>query len=203
MSQLENSDPRAPRPLFGRAGSGPFPPNAGQVRTIPLYDVPEAAAGEDLPTMPMPGAEGATQPFIPFRPVQAVPAPGVPASARELGPVAGWLVIVSGPGRGRSLEVGFGRNAIGRSQANEVPVAFGDPGISDRGHAYVVYDSVGHKSYVMDGVSRNLVYLNGNPVFGSQELHSGDMIRLADTAFMFVAFCGNGIDWRNFPETLH
>lgn len=209
MNNETNPNLRTPRPLFSPlrgavSSSTPLPEN---VRTIPLHDASEPMASQESPTLPMPGAEGATLPFMPFHPQH--PAPGVipganavSASRRELGPVVGWLVIVAGPGRGHSLEIGFGRNSLGRNPDNEVPMVFGDPGISDHGHAYVIYDNIGHKTYVSDGQGRNLTHLNGVPVFGVAELQSGDLLRTGHTMMMFIPFCREGRDWKDFPETI-
>lgn len=41
-------------------------------------------------------------------------APAATPAAAE-GPVAGWLVAVAGPGRGRDLRIGEGRNYLGLS----------------------------------------------------------------------------------------
>jgi hypothetical protein len=50
-------------------------------------------------------------------------------------PVVGWLVITSGPGRGQSLQLGYGMNSIGRNEAQRVSLDFGDEEISRENHA--------------------------------------------------------------------
>lgn len=177
------------------------------VKAIPINSsvpYPEEAE-QETPTLPMPGMPGATMPYMPFRPDKPIPSPiqNAPSSpAIDIGPVVGWLVILSGPGRGRSIEIGYGRNAIGRGHSNEVALPFGDRGISDQAHAYIVYDNVGRKTYLTDGSSRNLVYLNGAPVFGSVEIESGDTIRMGNSALMFIPFCSPELDWKDIPEKI-
>lgn len=199
-----NLDPhqRKATPLFkaGHAG-GPATP-----KTLPFNrqaSVPNAAA--EAVTMPMPGA-GATVPLItPLTPPSYGSIPGVPPSAsrrESIGPVAGWLVIISGPGRGHSVEIGYGYNSIGRSPENEVCLPFNDTTISDKGHAYIAYDSEGHMSYVTHGQSRNMIYLDKKPVLGSVEISQGNILRIGKTELMYVPFCNAEMNWSTFPETV-
>ncbi|MEO0017489.1 MAG: hypothetical protein RLZZ522_772 [Verrucomicrobiota bacterium] len=53
-----------------------------------------------------------------------------PAEDLPEGPVVGWLVVVEGPGRGKSVTLGYGMNAIGREPGNRVVLPFGDMQIS-------------------------------------------------------------------------
>ena len=179
---------------------------APQIKTIPINTAspyPDEAE-QETPTLPMPGVSGATLPYMPFRPDSPLPkaSNAAAAPAVDLGPVVGWLVILSGPGRGRSVEIGYGRNAIGRGYGNEISLPFGDRGISDQAHAYIVYDAVGRKTYLTDGNGRNLVYMNDSPVFGSVEIESGCTIRMGNSALMFVSFCSPDLDWKDIPEVL-
>lgn len=164
-----------------------------------------AGISEDSPTLPMPGM-GATLPLVPGMdiPTPSSPHAVAPNPKREaLGPVAGWLVIVSGPGRGRSLELGYGYNSIGRNNANEVCLPYNDLTISDMGHAFIAYDNLGHKSYVTHGQGRNMIYLNDTPVLGTVEIHSGDSLRIGNTILIFVAFCSAERNWDSFPEKVN
>ena len=60
--------------------------------------------------------------------------------SQETDPVAGWLVIVEGPGVGRDLRIGIGRNDLGRDRDNRIGLPFGDARISRRAHLWVNYD---------------------------------------------------------------
>lgn len=193
-----NPNERHPQAFFRGAVSP-------QVKTIPI-NTPESYREEaETRTLPMPGVPGATMPDVPFHPDKPIPASTRSADAsavKDIGPVVGWLVILSGPGRGRSVEMGYGRNAIGRGHDNEVSLPYGDRGISDHAHAYIAYDNVGRKSYLTDGISRNLVYLNGAPVFGTVEITSGDKIRMGNSLLMFISFCSPDLDWKDIPEQI-
>src|SRR5437016_3540214 len=76
-----------------------------------------------------------TKPAVPRDPVGReetvlqVPelAPGTkPYASDSKEPVVGWLVIVNGPGKGRSLTLGHGINDIARSSEARIPLNFGD-----------------------------------------------------------------------------
>lgn len=112
------------------------------------------------------------------------------------GPLVGWLVVVEGPGRGKSVALGYGMNSIGRDPGNRVVLDFGDQQISRNKHATVTYDPRGRKFFIQHGDSSNLTYIGDNPVLAPQELNSGELIRLGDsTVVKFVALCGDDFDW--------
>lgn len=196
-----NLDPhqRMRKPTFkaGVNGMGSTP------KTLPFGAAAAASGADDSVTIPMPGA-GATVPLVtPLTPPSVGSIPGMnPVSMRReaMGPVAGWLVIISGPGRGHSVEIGYGYNSIGRSPENEVCLPFNDTAISDKGHAYLAYDSEGHMSYVTHGQSRNMIYLDNKPVLGSVEIAHGNILRIGKTELMYVPFCTAEMNWSTFPE---
>ncbi len=195
-----NMDPhqRKATPLFkaGNTGAGAGP------KTIPFNAVGSSASADDV-TMPMPGA-GATIPLI--TPLTPPSYSGMqsnsPVIARrgDIGPVAGWLVIIAGPGRGHSVEIGYGYNSIGRSPENEISLPFNDTTISDKGHAFIAYDGEGHVCYVTHGQSRNMIYLNKKPVLDASEITHGSVLRIGKTELMYVPFCTPEMNWSTFPE---
>ena len=114
------------------------------------------------------------------------------------GPVVGWLVVVTGPGKGRSLELGYGMNTIGRGDKNRVRLAFGDQEISRDKHATVTYDPRGGKFFLQHGDSTNLTYLEDSPVLSPTEISNGQTIRIGDsTVVKFVALCGPDFHWED------
>ena len=113
----------------------------------------------------------------------------------ETDPVAGWLVVVEGPGAGRDLRIGVGRNEMGRDPQNRMALAFGDRRISRRAHLWVTYDNVNRVFSVAPGTSANLAYLNGAAVEQRSVLTAGDTIRVGRTTLRFVAFCGDDFNW--------
>lgn len=111
------------------------------------------------------------------------------------GPVTGWLVVLEGPGRGRSLELGFGLNTIGASVDNRVQLDFGDPGISRDEHFSIAYDALNRKFHLMRGRGKNLVYVDGTPLTDSRELTPDTDLRVGDTTLRFIALCGEQWTW--------
>ncbi len=121
----------------------------------------------------------------------------VSAESDSFNPVTGWLVIISGPGRGRSIALGYGAQKIGRNSDQDISLNFGDEEISREKHAGIVYDPKGCKFYLQPGDGTNLVYLNDAPVLSPTELESGHTIQLGGTSLCFVAFCGQDFNWND------
>jgi hypothetical protein len=112
------------------------------------------------------------------------------------GPVVGWLVVVEGPGRGKSVTLGYGMNAIGREPGNRVCLPYDDMLISRNKHATLTYDPRGKKFFIQHGESTNLTYVGEQPVLSPLELNSGDLIRLGDTTVLkFIPLCGDDFNW--------
>lgn len=112
-------------------------------------------------------------------------------------PPAGWLVVVRGPGKGRTLTLGHGMNALGRGASARVRIDFGDQNISRANHARVAYDPRTRRWMLSHGDGSNLTYLNGNAVMDAVEMRSGASIQIGETTLRFQAFCGEDFDWRD------
>ena len=115
-------------------------------------------------------------------------------------PVTGWLVVVAGPGKGRSLTLGAGRNEIGRGATANVKLDFGDREISRDAHAYISYDDEARMWYVQQGGGRNLVRLAGRPVLEPMPLQARAELRIGRTDLVFVPFCGEDFDWEDIGK---
>lgn len=112
------------------------------------------------------------------------------------GPVVGWLVVVEGLGRGKSVTLGYGMNPIGREPGNRVCLPFGDTQISRIKHATLTYDPRGRQFFIQHGESTNLTYVGEQPVLAPVMLNSGDLIRLGDTTVLkFIPLCGDDFNW--------
>ena len=107
----------------------------------------------------------------------------------------GWLVIVSGPGRGAGLPVFAGVSQIGRGDDQTVQLNFGDAGISRSRHAVVAYDPETRQFYLGHGGKSNIVRRNGMPVLATEPLGDGDEIRISDTTLRFCPLCGPDFCW--------
>jgi len=110
-------------------------------------------------------------------------------------PVVGWLVIIGGPGRGAAVPVGYGMNSVGRQASNRIQVDFGDDGISGDNHFRIAYDARSRQFHIAPGDGANLVYLGGDTVLSPMPLTGGAELRVSDTEFRFVPFCGPDWDW--------
>jgi hypothetical protein len=110
-------------------------------------------------------------------------------------PVVGWLVIIEGPGKGRSFELGFGANSIGRDKGQKVTLDFGDPHISREKHAMLVHDPKSMRFFLQTGDVRNLTYLGEEVVLNPVQLMGREIIMVGGTKLMFVPFCGPDFGW--------
>lgn len=113
----------------------------------------------------------------------------------ELGPLVGWLVVLSGPGRGQGRAVYYGQNSIGRGEEQRIPLDFGDQRISRDAHAFILYDEGQRKFFIRDNGKSNIVRHNGDPVMMPKEIADRDTIQIGDTTLIFVALCGQDFDW--------
>ena len=109
--------------------------------------------------------------------------------------MAGWLVVVDGPGVGRDLRIGAGRNDLGRERGNRIALPFGDTRISRRTHLWINYDPMNRAFSVAPGNSTNLAYLNDAPIEERMPLADGATITVGRTTLRFVAFCGDRFGW--------
>jgi hypothetical protein len=110
-------------------------------------------------------------------------------------PVVGWLVVVSGPGRGHFAKLGYGVNSIGRGAQDRVTLDFGDEEISRQGHAMLTYDTKGKKFYIQHGGGINLTYLGNTPVLQPHEIKGREIICIGNTNLCFIPFCGSDFEW--------
>jgi hypothetical protein len=112
-------------------------------------------------------------------------------------PVAGWLVIIKGAGRGAAVKIGYQINSIGREadNGNRIVLNFGDMGISRANHAEIIYDPKNRKFYAGRTGGSNLTYINESPLLQTHELQAGDILQLGGTHLRFVPLCGPDFDW--------
>ena len=113
----------------------------------------------------------------------------------EADPVAGWVVVVKGPGRGKFAAIYVGMNSVGRDTSQRVSLSFGDDSISREEHAFVTYDEEQRCFYLQHGGKSNLVRLGSRPVLSPTELKPYDLIRIGRTTLLFVPCCGPDFSW--------
>jgi hypothetical protein len=110
-------------------------------------------------------------------------------------PVVAWLVIVNGPGQGKSLELSYGMSIVGWGSQNRVRIDFGDAKISEDDHFRIAYDGENREFHLIPGRGTNLVYLMGKPLLGPQLLSNGAEFRVGATTLRFVQLCSREWDW--------
>lgn len=115
------------------------------------------------------------------------------ASEQEL-PV-GWLIVIDGPGKGASFQLGYGHNAIGRDADQRISIDLGDTSISRQRHAAVTYDGKNRKFYISHGEGDNLVYLNEAPVLEPKSLSAYDKFTIGQTTLLLLPLCNDSFDW--------
>jgi biotin carboxyl carrier protein len=110
-------------------------------------------------------------------------------------PVAGWVVVVKGPGRGGYRPVFVGMNSVGRDPSQRICLDFGDDSISREEHAFITYDDEQRRFYLQHGGKSTLVRVGKIAVQQPTELNSNDMIRVGRTTLRFVSCCGADFSW--------
>lgn len=120
----------------------------------------------------------------------------VPAAptAEPAGPVAGWLVVLTGPARGRDLRLGVGRSFLGVDAAGTPATLSADAPLSTR-QAVLAYDDAGQKFTLLPGSSQEICRLNGAALLEPQPLAGGETLTLGGADLVFVPFCGADRHW--------
>ncbi|WP_010185685.1 FHA domain-containing protein [Sphingomonas sp. PAMC 26605] len=121
------------------------------------------------------------------------------ASVGARGPVTGWLVVTEGPGLGRSIELGYGMNIVGRGASNRVVLDFGDEQISQDDHFRIAYDGTHRRFHLVPGRGTNLVYVAGAPLLSPLDLADRAELAVGATKLRFVALCGSDWAWPTTP----
>jgi hypothetical protein len=109
--------------------------------------------------------------------------------------VVGWLVVIEGPGQGRSIEITTGVNSIGRAASQKLCLDFGDMQISRDRHAMLIYDPRSKRFVLQRGDDENQTHVEGRLVLEPIELKGGETIAMGKTRLRFVAFCGPDFSW--------
>ena len=115
-------------------------------------------------------------------------------------PVVGWLVCIDGPDRGRDYRIRSEKNVVGRSDSMDICIR-GDETISRSDHAFIVHDPKKNVFRIQAGLSRGLIYLNGEEVIASEKLNAYDRIEMGESTFLFVPFCGENFQWETKKDS--
>lgn len=172
--------------------------------------------GDDRPTQPLPDAEAgpaattgttggtprtpptvdtATAPISAEPETRLVAPPDTPTTAEGEPAPVGVLLVLRGPGTGRLIGFGAGRNGIGRDDSERVPLNFGDGGIARTRHAIITYDDRNGHFYLQPGEGPALTYLDGEPLLEPRRLASGARFKLGATELLFRPLVGEDFSW--------
>ena len=164
-------------------GVGSFIPTEAPQAAPPVAP-PSAAASANSWSAPGGGATPFSSPTV---------IGGDLSAGGKVDPVVGWLVCVEGPLRGTAWNLHAGYNYIGR-EVGDIHIQ-GDSQISREKHATVAYYDKNRTYYVGPAEGRNIIELNGEPVFSSTQLSSRDIIMIGTTKLMFVPLCSEEFTW--------
>lgn len=107
--------------------------------------------------------------------------------------IAGWLVCIKGPEKGRDYRLYHGFNRIGRDYGLDVAI-MEDTAISREASLAVVYDERKNQFHAVPQ-SGGTAYLNGMLLEGTKDIKSGDLFEIGKSEFEFIAFCREGRVW--------
>ena len=181
-------------------------PAGGAGSFIPT-EAPTGGAGNFIPTEAPPGAGASSSPIGATVPADSWGAPGGAvnpfsvqttiggdiAAAGQVDPVVGWVVCVDGPLRGTDWRIHVGYNYIGR-ETGDIHIQ-GDSQISREKHAMIAYHNKNRTFYVGPAEGRNIIELNGEPVFNATKLSRHDVITVGTTKLMFIPLCDEAFAW--------
>lgn len=208
----KHADPPPPKPSGSgdqaktqafRAGSGAGSGNDANAPATP------SPAPSPVPAASAPEPDNQTRVYRPGAPsagaaeVNESPAPASDPQAEEdriSNPVVGWLVVVSGPGSGGYRGIFDGRNRIGRAASADIPLDFGDTGISKE-QAIIHYDPKDRKFLFIPQLDvENFTYVNQEKPTAPVELKALDEIEMAATTLRFVPLCGPKFNWSDLDK---
>jgi hypothetical protein len=198
MANRENDEPTTQRRSINPSSSlGTFPGSATTTRIQTPIKSPGDGKGQDPANLGPTIIHGSdSEHTMIHRREIAAPNRGE-ASDEQYQPVTGWLVAVTGPGKGRARAVYEGTNPAGRDPSQQIPLDFGDTEISREKHFFVTYEPKKRSFHISVGEKRNLVYVNGEVVLSgtSATLSEGSEIEVGKTKLRFVPLCGPGFSW--------
>ena len=109
--------------------------------------------------------------------------------------VVGWLAAIDGPYKGKSFELHYGYNRVGRKEGDIKLEKDGT--ISRADHFRIVYDEEDNIFLFFAGDSDNYPRVNGQKRYGGEraELKPYSRIDAGNSKFMFVPLCTDEFSW--------
>jgi hypothetical protein len=180
FGRQERREPRpGPAPVEDRRATDPEPQR-------PVVVPPAALTPRRADTVPAP-AQG-SPPMERTVSAQKID-PGTAQPARH---VVGWLVGLSGAGRGESFPLRIGRNVLGRDRRSDIVI--NDDQASSH-HADLVFRPEERRFILMDHNSTNGTYVNEAEIEPRRDLANRDIVRIGSHRFLFVPLCSEDFYW--------
>ena len=110
-------------------------------------------------------------------------------------PVAGWLVCIDGPEKGKDYRIFCRVNTIGRSKSMDICI--NDPTVSRDKNARISYDPRNNDFHLFPAESSNTIYLNDRAVYVPTQLSAYDQIEFGKSKMLFIPLCGDRFHWNN------
>ncbi len=110
--------------------------------------------------------------------------------------LAGWLVCVAGPDRGKCYEVNSGMITVGR--ARNMDIVLSDPAVSRDRQLILVYDERRSRMTARRGEAKSLCYVDDEPVIMDRILEDRSKLQMGRSMFLYVALCGDDFNWNMY-----
>ena len=110
-------------------------------------------------------------------------------------PVAGWLVCIDGPEKGKDYRIRCRVNTVGRSSAMDICIK--DESVSRNNNARISYDSRANNFHLIPAESSTNIYLNDRAVYVPTLLSAYDQIEFGKSKMLFIPLCSDRFHWNN------
>lgn len=110
-------------------------------------------------------------------------------------PVAGWLVCIDGPEKGKDYRILCRVNTVGRSKSMDICI--NDPTVSRENNARISYDPRNNDFHLFPADSSNNIYLNDRAVYVPTQLSAYDQIEFGKSKMIFIPLCGDRFHWES------
>jgi hypothetical protein len=109
--------------------------------------------------------------------------------------VVGWLVALAGSDRGKSFRLTNSKNTIGSGDGCSVLLT--EEALDETPVAAVLFDDTDQSFYLINGMGKNLVRVNGALLRDSVVLKEGSTVTIEKTQLILVPLCSERFNWGN------
>lgn len=112
--------------------------------------------------------------------------------------VVGWFVCIKGECLGKSFEIKSGNNNLGRGSNNDICI--NDSTVS-REQAIVTFEPRKQNFYIKPKDNSQFIYIDGDEIDNRVQMKPYMHIEIGEkTEFVFVPFCGENFNWKDYTE---